>query len=42
MYCKKEWEKLKGRDVKELETFVEKEMIASSILSAVKVEGNSG
>ncbi|MGG0727404.1 DUF445 domain-containing protein [Bacillus paramycoides] len=34
----KEWEKLKGRDVKELETFVEKEMIVSSILSAVKVE----
>lgn len=34
----KEWEKLKGRDVKELETFVEKEMIAKSILSAVKVE----
>lgn len=34
----KEWEKLKGRDVKELETFVEKEMIVSSILSTVKVE----
>ncbi|GAB6607505.1 DUF445 family protein [Bacillus cereus group sp. Bc191] len=34
----KEWEKLKGRDVKEVETFVEKEMIVSSILSAVKVE----
>lgn len=34
----KEWEKLKGRDVKELETFVEKKMIVSSILSAVKVE----
>ncbi|UYX53384.1 DUF445 family protein [Bacillus thuringiensis] len=34
----KEWEKLKGRDVKELETFVEQEMIVSSILSAVKVE----
>ncbi|HDR7423992.1 TPA: DUF445 domain-containing protein [Bacillus toyonensis] len=34
----KEWEKLKGRDVKELETFVEKEMIVSSILSVVKVE----
>ncbi|HDR6274889.1 MULTISPECIES: DUF445 domain-containing protein [Bacillus] len=34
----KEWEKLKGRDVKEVETFVEKEMIASSILSAVRVE----
>ncbi|MGK8685486.1 DUF445 domain-containing protein [Bacillus cereus] len=34
----KEWEKLKGRDVKELETFVEKEMIVSSILSAVRVE----
>ena len=34
----KEWEKLKGRDVKELETFVEKEMIVSAILSAVKVE----
>lgn len=34
----KEWEKLKGRDVKELETFVEKEMIVKSILSAVKVE----
>lgn len=34
----KEWEKLKGIDVKELETFVEKEMIVSSILSAVKVE----
>lgn len=34
----KEWEKLKGRDVKELETFVEKEMIVNSILSAVKVE----
>ncbi len=34
----KEWEKLKGRDVQELETFVEKEMIVSSILSAVKVE----
>ncbi|GAB6477971.1 membrane protein [Bacillus cereus] len=38
----KEWEKLKGRDVKELETFVEKEMIASSILSAVKVEETVG
>ncbi|MGE6616418.1 DUF445 domain-containing protein [Bacillus mycoides] len=34
----KEWEKLKGRDVKELETFVEKEMIVNSILSVVKVE----
>lgn len=34
----KEWEKLKGRDVKEVETFVEKEMIVSSILSVVKVE----
>ncbi|MDA2510481.1 DUF445 family protein [Bacillus cereus] len=34
----KEWEKLKGRDVKEVETFVKKEMIVSSILSAVKVE----
>ncbi|EOP43104.1 DUF445 domain-containing protein [Bacillus cereus] len=34
----KEWGKLKGRDVKELETFVEKEMIVNSILSAVKVE----
>ncbi|PEX90813.1 DUF445 domain-containing protein [Bacillus cereus] len=34
----KEWEKLKGRDVKELEAFVEKEMIVNSILSAVKVE----
>ncbi|OTY46539.1 DUF445 domain-containing protein [Bacillus thuringiensis serovar alesti] len=34
----KEWEKLKGRDVKELESFVEKEMIVSSVLSAVKVE----
>lgn len=34
----KEWEKLKGRDVKELEKFVEQEMIVSSILSAVKVE----
>ncbi|WP_242237464.1 DUF445 domain-containing protein [Bacillus cereus group sp. BfR-BA-01316] len=34
----KEWEKLKGRDVQELETFVEKEMIVSSILSAVQVE----
>lgn len=34
----KEWEKLKGRGVKEVETFVEKEMIVSSILSAVKVE----
>ncbi|MBJ8052478.1 DUF445 domain-containing protein [Bacillus cereus] len=34
----KEWEKLKGRDVQELETFVEKEMIVKSILSAVKVE----
>ncbi|EEL72253.1 hypothetical protein bcere0026_7480 [Bacillus mycoides] len=34
----KEWEKLKERDVKELETFVEKEMIVNSILSAVKVE----
>ena len=34
----KELEKLKGRDVKEVETFVEKEMIVSSILSAVKVE----
>ncbi|EMI9090412.1 DUF445 domain-containing protein [Bacillus sp. AW] len=34
----KEWEKLKGRDVKELETFVEKEMIVSSTLSAVKIE----
>ncbi|AXY07945.1 DUF445 domain-containing protein [Bacillus anthracis] len=34
----KEWEKLKGRDVKELETFVEKEMIVNSILSAVNVE----
>ncbi len=34
----KEWGKLKGRDVQELETFVEKEMIVSSILSAVKVE----
>ncbi|KOS30240.1 membrane protein [Bacillus anthracis] len=34
----KEWEKLKGRDVKELEKVVEKEMIVSSILSAVKVE----
>ncbi|WP_141536562.1 DUF445 domain-containing protein [Bacillus cereus] len=34
----KEWEKLKGRDVKELEAFVEKEMIVSSVLSAVKVE----
>jgi len=34
----KEWEKLKGRDVKEVETFVEKEMSVSSILSAVKVE----
>ncbi|MFJ1105734.1 DUF445 domain-containing protein [Bacillus sp. GX] len=38
----KEWAKLKGRDVKELETFVEKEMIASSILSAVKVEETVG
>ncbi|KXY53964.1 DUF445 domain-containing protein [Bacillus cereus] len=38
----KEWEKLKGRDVKELETFVEKEMIASSILSAVQVEETVG
>ncbi|HFK1536616.1 DUF445 family protein [Bacillus cereus] len=38
----KEWEKLKGRDVKEVETFVEKEMIASSILSAVKVEETVG
>ncbi|MDA2168559.1 DUF445 family protein [Bacillus cereus] len=35
---KQEWEKLKGRGVKELETFVEKEMIVNSILSAVKVE----
>ncbi|WP_460229833.1 DUF445 domain-containing protein [Bacillus cereus] len=34
----KEWEKLKGRDVKELAAFVEKEMIVSSVLSAVKVE----
>lgn len=34
----KEWEKLKGRDIKEVETFVKKEMIVSSILSAVKVE----
>lgn len=34
----KEWEKLKGRDVQELETFVEKEVIVSSILSAVQVE----
>ncbi|HHT7238754.1 MULTISPECIES: DUF445 domain-containing protein [Bacillus] len=34
----KEWEKLKVRDVQELETFVEKEMIVSSIMSAVKVE----
>ncbi|PFJ17095.1 DUF445 domain-containing protein [Bacillus cereus] len=34
----KEWEKLKGRDVKEVEKFVEKEMIVSSVLSAVKVE----
>ncbi|MBG9713343.1 membrane protein [Bacillus cereus] len=34
----KEWEKFKGRDVKELEAFVEKEMIVSSVLSAVKVE----
>ncbi len=34
----KEWEKLKGRDVKEVEAFVEKEMIVSSVLSAVKVE----
>ncbi|WP_071711061.1 DUF445 domain-containing protein [Bacillus luti] len=34
----KEWEKLKGRDVKEVEVFVEKEMIVSSVLSAVKVE----
>ncbi|QWG26883.1 DUF445 family protein [Bacillus mycoides] len=34
----KEWEKLKGRGVQELETFVEKEMIVKSILSAVKVE----
>ena len=34
----KEGEKLKGRDVKELEAFVEKEMIVSSVLSAVKVE----
>ncbi|MEB9502686.1 DUF445 family protein [Bacillus anthracis] len=39
---RKEWEKLKGRDVKEVETFVEKEMIASSILSAVKVEETVG
>ncbi|MGG0291812.1 DUF445 family protein [Bacillus pacificus] len=38
----KEWEKLKGRDVKEVETFVEKEMIVSSILSAVKVEETVG
>ncbi|MEB9681530.1 DUF445 family protein [Bacillus anthracis] len=38
----KEWEKLKGRDVKEVETFVEKEMIASSILSVVKVEETVG
>ncbi|KAA0762210.1 DUF445 domain-containing protein [Bacillus sp. SH5-2] len=34
----KEWEKVKGRDVKEIEAFVEKEMIVSSVLSAVKVE----
>lgn len=38
----KEWEKLKGRDVKELETFVEKEMIVNSILSAVNVEETVG
>ena len=32
----KEWEKLKGRDVKELEAFVEKEMIVSPCCQQLK------
>ncbi|MBO1626215.1 DUF445 domain-containing protein [Bacillus arachidis] len=34
----KEWEKLKGREVKELESFIEKETVVKSILSTVKIE----
>ncbi|MCX2826213.1 DUF445 family protein [Bacillus pseudomycoides] len=34
----KEWEKLKGREVKELDSFIEKETIVKSILSTVKIE----
>lgn len=34
----KEWKKLKGREVKELEVFVEKETIVNSVVSVVKVE----
>ncbi|MCI0765960.1 DUF445 family protein [Bacillus sp. TL12] len=34
----KEWEKLKGREVKELESFIEKETVVKSILSTIKIE----
>lgn len=35
---RKEWEKLKQREVKEVETFISKEAVVKSILSFVKVE----
>ncbi|MBC6975355.1 DUF445 domain-containing protein [Bacillus sp. Xin] len=34
----KEWGKLKGREVKELESFIEKETVVKSILSTIKIE----
>ncbi|MFJ8527576.1 DUF445 domain-containing protein [Bacillus sp. NPDC094106] len=34
----KEWQKLKGREVKELESFIAKETVVKSILSTVKIE----
>ena len=34
----KEWQKLKEREVKELESFIAKETVVKSILSAVKIE----
>ncbi|EEL51936.1 hypothetical protein bcere0022_7140 [Bacillus cereus Rock3-44] len=35
---KKEWEKLKGREVKELESFIEKDTVVKSIVSTIKIE----
>ncbi|WP_243526119.1 DUF445 family protein [Bacillus pseudomycoides] len=34
----KEWEKCKGREVKEIEFFIEKDMIVNSLLSTIKIE----
>lgn len=34
----REWEKCKGREVKEIESFIEKDMIVNSLLSTIKIE----